>query len=66
MKKDLKKLILLDVTPLSLGIDGGDGITKIIVPRNSTIPFIKNFNLKLINDLSFICKIYEGEGINKI
>ena len=35
---------------------------EIIVPRNTTIPFIKNFHLKLINDLSFICKIYEGEG----
>ena len=61
-EEGLEKLILLDVTPLSLGIDGGDGITEIIFPRNTTIPFIKNFNLKLINDLSFICKIYEGEG----
>ena len=34
---------------------------EIIVPRNTVIPFIKTINLKLINDSSFICKIYEGE-----
>ena len=34
---------------------------EIIVPRNTIIPFIKTINLKLINDSSFICKIYEGE-----
>ena len=34
---------------------------EIIVPRNTVIPFINTINLKLINDSSFICKIYEGE-----
>ena len=34
---------------------------EIIVPRNTKIPFIKTINLKLINNSSFICKIYEGE-----
>ena len=57
----LEKLITSDETPLSLGIDKGDGIMEIIVPRNTEIPFIKTINLKLINNSSFICKIYEGE-----
>ena len=57
----LGRMSLINVTSLSLGIDKGDGIMEIIVPRNTEIPFIKTINLKLINDSSFICKIYEGE-----
>jgi molecular chaperone DnaK len=35
---DVKNLVLLDVTPLSLGIETLGGVTTVMIPRNTTLP----------------------------
>lgn len=38
-------LLLIDVTPLSLGIETAGGIMTVLIPRNSTIPAKKITNI---------------------
>lgn len=58
-----KELLLLDVTPLSLGIEAKDGIMSKIIERNSQVPTSKKKIYSTVEDkqTSVLIQIFEGE-----
>jgi len=59
----LKDVVLLDVTPLSLGIETLGGVSTKLVERNSTIPHRKTetFSTAADNQTSVEIKVLQGE-----
>jgi molecular chaperone DnaK len=59
----VRDVILLDVTPLSLGIETFGGLMNVIIPRNSTIPIKAGemFTTAVNNQRSMRIKILQGE-----
>ncbi|HZK38791.1 MAG TPA: molecular chaperone DnaK [Clostridia bacterium] len=60
---DVKGLLLLDVTPLSLGIETLGGVSTKIIERNTTIPVKKSqiFSTAADNQPSVEVKVLQGE-----
>jgi len=56
-------VVLLDVTPLSLGIETFGGLMNVIIPRNSTIPIKTGemFTTAVNNQRSMSIKVLQGE-----
>jgi molecular chaperone DnaK len=59
----IRDVVLLDVTPLSLGIETFGGLMNVIVPRNSTIPTKAGemFTTAVSNQRSMSIKVLQGE-----
>ncbi len=59
----VRNMVLLDVTPLSLGIETFGGLMNVIIPRNSTIPVKMGemFTNALPNQRAMAVRILQGE-----
>jgi molecular chaperone DnaK len=60
---EVKDVLLLDVTPLSLGIETLGGVTTVLIPRNTTIPARKSeiFSTASDNQTSVEVHVLQGE-----
>ncbi|MFQ5735088.1 MAG: molecular chaperone DnaK, partial [Planctomycetaceae bacterium] len=60
---DVKDVVLLDVTPLSLGIETEGGIMTVLVERNTTIPTTKKetFSTAADNQTAVTVRVFQGE-----
>jgi molecular chaperone DnaK len=61
---EVKGLVLLDVTSLSLGVETHDGQTAIVIPRNTTIPTeaMRTFTTATDNQTSVEVHVVQGEN----
>ncbi|MGH7343114.1 MAG: Hsp70 family protein, partial [Candidatus Rokuibacteriota bacterium] len=62
LRGEVHDVVLLDVTPLSLGVETQGGIATAIIPRNTTIPTSKSEIFSTTEDAQTVVRIHVVQG----
>ena len=62
----LREVLLLDVTPLSLGIEVAGGVFSVLIPRNSSIPVVCTRKFTTVRDNQRSVKVHVLQGERRI